>query len=738
MQESSFAPRDDTSPLSAPRARGVPWRSIAFVALMCAASLIALSVAIAARRELGALSYALYCVSALAAAALLLFGRRKLPHRALLRRSFRARRAELTAARRELAESRTRMEADLQQAAERLAEREQQLNHRLTTFHEWMEFPQPIQVVAVDPIATDSVEQLAEKDRQLLTILERSAQRLFEGIQQNRYVQQGQFQPLLLRDDALELIQEVARLYRPAAHNPLLETSLEQILRSASRVCLQMLIVMERLPLNVKEYNLSSMYRYVRQAVKAYDWYKAAEPYWPYVNTAYFLGRFALGANPVALGAWWFVGQRGKKLAGDFASQVVQRQVLTLLRDVVRVVGYETAAVYGGDFRHRDPHWIYAVELVELLKSVPLAPESFSCALQEIGTLELRSEYDRVFLYRCLAAAQSADPARYHATQVLSSRDRQALAHRLETFSSAFRLRGGDKPLADWARGVEERLDVKLRVAASPLGSVAQQRQSALRSLAGYLLEVKLREPQELATLLASVRVAAPVSAAAGQQWLAQLAEDPPYFFSPPDVDPDGETATQYLEDLIQLAVHIPPHLAQLDIVLANAAAYLRRDPDQVRQRVDDACRILLEQRCSPDRRLPPRLAPEVVRAVLDLLADGEQMSCLFSRIRLEQNAGQRADWAERLGQLWLVGVADRLVLFAVTGEQPRLLWVGRHPVPVERVDSWTGIACRLTGGEWADEAWNGTSLVVSGPPWKRFTDYFRDLLQSPAAARPV
>jgi hypothetical protein len=704
-------------------------RHVVAAVLVLLASLVTLAVTIAQHSRWGLAAWALYAASLLGIAGALLLLRRRLPSHATIRQRLRSRRVALASAHRSLAEVRARAEAELREASENLLAREQQLHHRLVTFHEWMEFPQPYQPPASQAAGTQ-VAKMAAIDRRLFELLERQTQQFFERIQQNYYVREGRFQPWLLRDDAMRLVHEVALLYRPNAEQPLLETSLEQILRAASRICLQLLIVMERLPLRVKEFNLNSMYFYVRHAVKAYGMYKATEPYWPYFNTAYYLGRFAMGANPVTLGAWWFLGQHGTKLAQEWTSRLVERQILTLLRDVVRVIGFEAAAMYGGDFRHRDANWIYGVELVELMRRAPLAPKSFTCALQEIGALELRNEYDRVFLYRSLAAGQTADPGRYCATEALTQAQRQSIAHRLETFVSTFRLRGSDSSLAEWAREVEGRLDVKLRVG-SPLAiSATEQRRSALRSLAGYVLEVKQREPQELPDVLAATRVAGPVPYAELQAWIEGLVANPPFFFEPPELDPDGAITEAYMADLIDLAVKTPPHIAELDVVLANAAAFLRRDPDDVSRQVDDACRDLLLRRCQSTRVLPPRLPASVVRAVLDLLAEGEQVALLYGRVRIEK-AGENETL--RRGDLWLLGVADRLVLFLLERDAPRLMWIGRRPLQLERIEGWLSNECRIQGGEWHDERWSGATILVPGAGWKKFEHYFQPLLAFPA-----
>ena len=596
------------------------WRIIAVSLGVVGEALIA-AVAVLRREQLGAAQFALYGAALIMAGgiAVAVVHAALSPHARRTRRQ-RRRLADIAHARQELEEARS-VESELRLGTEKLKDGEERLAVRLLTFHEWMEFPQPIEIQSSQD-RDDRFAALADKDRELLKLLETETQAVFDAILQNKYVVDGQLQPLLMRDDAIELITKVAQLYQGDVENPLLETSIEKVLRSSSRVCLQLLVVLERLPLNVKQYNLNSMYRYVRQAVKAYGVYKSTEPYWPHISTAYYLGRFALGANPVSLSAWWFLSSLGKKHATEFTTRYVNRQVLNLLRDVVRVVGFETAAVYGGDFRHRDPNWIYGIELVELMRQVPLSPQSFSSALREIGALQLRSEYDRIFLYRCVAAGQSAQAERYSASSVLTGNDRHVIAQRLETFLNAFRLRGHDPALGKWSEAVESRLDVKLHTRGHKPQTQEEQRRAALFSLAGFLLEIKQREATELVELLQPSAVLTTAEESLRKQLLDQLAEQTPFFFEHPDIDAKSALADSYLKDLARLAVHVTPRMLDLDVVLANAAAFLRRPTTEMQRLLDEQSRTVIQQRFSGSVNRLPKLTPGVSRSFVDSAAN--------------------------------------------------------------------------------------------------------------------
>ena len=108
-----------------------------------------------------------------------------------------------------------------------------------------------------------------------------------------------------------------------------------------------------------------------------------------------------------------------------------------MLHDMVRVIGYEVASIYGGDVRHRDANWIYGVELAELVSRFPLSRDSLSSALKEVGSVQLLNEYDRIFLYRCLAAHRSA-----HTFSGTASRDRIVTCADSDTFRAPKTKRG--------------------------------------------------------------------------------------------------------------------------------------------------------------------------------------------------------------------------------------------------------------------------------------------------------
>ncbi|WP_254513303.1 hypothetical protein [Anatilimnocola floriformis] len=595
-------------------------------------------------------------------------------------------------------EQQQQLQKQFESQAGQLDTREEALARRLQTFHEWMEFPEPLTLNAA-PVPAGNVSELVRKDRQLMELLKAETQILYDNITSNKYVVEGKLIPLLIRDDAQQLVLKVARLYQPSAENPLLEVSLDQIMRAASRGSLNLLIVLDELPLAVKDYNLANLYQYVRRAVEAYRLYRKTEPYWPYANAAYYLSRFALGANPLTLGAWWILGSFGKQGATAIAQQVVNRQALALLSSVIRVIGCEVASIYGGDFRHRDANWIYGAELTELVSAFPLSREGLSAALKEIGALQFRSEYDRVFLYRCLAAHRSAQPAKYNAMDCLLSDERHAIATRLEKFLDLYLHGRSADRIAAWKQGVEARLQVKLAVGIKPaLASVREQLADAVRSLASYLVGEKELEGNDLPPLLSTSRTIMQLPAELRQPLVDSLRDNPPYFFEHPDLDPDSDLVTIYLDDLAALEARIPPHDPNRDEALFAVTAYLRKDAKVIEGLLNKHRGAYFADRLHPESQTR-RAPPDVTRAVLDLLTGDTSRFFLYHPVQLEWPEG-KSPLTIKQDDLWLLGTAERLLVFTA-GIEPQVLWRGDPQVQATAIQKNLWTACQLTGGEW-------------------------------------
>jgi hypothetical protein len=696
--------------------------------------------AAAAHARLGWLAWGVYAGGLLALAAVWLARRNKtLAEQELqaAREALERDRAEVQRQRDGLNNLKDAAEAALEKQGQIIDQRERRLAQKLIAFHEWLEFPQAIDADLPEPEERDLAE-LSKKDREVLALLDAEAKRFYEDIRTNKYSPEGEFDVRLLRSDIDHLAKRVARIYRPESENPLLETSLDQILRALGRTSLHLLVVLDRLPLGVKEYNINSLYRYVRQATKAYGAYKAAEPYIPYLNGAYYLSRFVMGASPWTLVAWRAVSEISTRGAKLVAAQWFNRQAAAVVYDMVRVIGFEVAGIYGGDFRHRDASWVYGAELTELISCFPLSRDALSHGLKEIGSLRLRNEYDRLFLYQCLAAHASARPDRYRASVHLVASERRAIAQRLEKFFQAFIHGKTDERVAAWREEAEKRLVVKLDLesTAAPV-SVESQRRDAIRSLASFLIAAKEREPHEIADWLGQCKVFRERPVEQQEQMLAELRENPPYFFEQPDLDPGGAVVADYLDDLARLMVRVAPFDVPTDNVMDDVALFLRADAKELQRNIDAKRETMLRERLQN----PPvgKLTPDVVRAVIQQLGPDERPVFLYGQVQLEWPQRRRRGLFSQ-GENWLLGCGDRalLVHVAENGEADAL-WTGGSDVSVQRLKGYLADDCMLHGGTWMFEgAPHPEKLRIPGHLGRKWELHFKPLLDFFVSLRPA
>ena len=73
----------------------------------------------------------------------------------------------------------------------------------------------------------------------------------------------------------------------------------------------------------------------------------------------------------------------------------------------------------------------------------------------------------------------------------------------------------------------------------------------------------------------------------------------------------------------------------------------------------------------------------------------------------------------------------DRVVLLLVRRDGDfHVVWVGLDGLQTERLDAWLSSDCRLTGGQWQNDAFSAPAILVPGPRLRKFDDAFAPLLQ--------
>lgn len=647
-----------------------------------------------------------------------------------LRNDVAEREAALDGTRREIEQFEADVAQQLQQRATQLNAREQHLAHLQVNFREWLEYPQA--GAETDPLSEIEQRQLTEKDQLVLKRIEEESQHVYQKLREGYYKPEGQIDAHRIREDVHEFVLGVARIYRPDAENPLLETSVDQLLRAASRACLHLLVVLERLPFNPKDMSISTLHSYVQKALKAYDTYIAAKPYLGYVQTAGYFGRWLAGASPLTLGVSWLVTELGKRGTQAAAQWLIDQQAVALLHEVTRVIGFEVASIFSGDFRHRDPNWVYAAELTHLMSLFPLSRDNLAQSLREVGSLSFRNEYDRIYLYRCLSAQKPPRPL-VAAHEFLPLNDRQQVGKRLERFFQAFIHGKQPKLVDDWIAGVEQRLAIKLvpqlalsapTVAASP----EQERIKCLRSLAGFLISFKAASVPELADRLVITELFRQLNETERAAFVDRLQSEPPQF-DVPDVERSGSLAPQFVADLTHLAVRSRPWDVQPDELILETAVMLGQDFEKAKKQIAREYADALASQFAKDA-VAARLEGIVARTALAELQSDEQLQFAYVPSNIQwPSTTTRLSGDRKQG---LIGTTRRLLLIEATDREALVATHELSGLSMERVNKMMLDECRLTGTKWRLDGSSEPTTIstqLTGAIGTRYENTFKPLM---------
>lgn len=569
---------------------------------------------------------------------------------------------------------------ELDQVAERLSSRQRDFAQKAILWQEFVEYPS-----GDEPLANDCVG-LAENDRQVNAILEAEAARIYEAIRTDHYRSEGRIDFTLIRADVYQLMQQVARVYSPDSQNPLLETSFEQLARAASRICLQTLVLLEQLPIDVKTYNIQQMHSYLRKAIQGYGAYQSAAPWIKNLSRAAYAGRMAAGTNPVTLGAWWLATEVARRGANHVVEKVVDKQAVAVLHDVIAVVGVEVASIYGPGFRHRDPAWVLGTELAELVASFPLSHDSLQAALREITFLPLRSEYDRVYLYRCVADQKSATGL-ISDSAMLSRPQREQIAQKLEDFRRNYLADLNATECQSWVSGVEGRLDLKLMQQQTPPAATEEARDSLISLF--QFLNCVAAVPAEAATQsVGRSDLMHQLPLADRAEFLEKLPQHAVAGFSPPASDPSSPLTQQYLQDLFRSIVRHRVCHEEVQQLVLDVVFYFR-------QSASDA-ETLLRAACEDEfgKQSLAKLSLEQLKTILQIVPADGQVSAVLKAIRVDEVESDTSDWCLLI---WSDGSHFNAILL----DDRQAVWRSDSTTFWQRQKGYVIDDCLLSGGEW-------------------------------------
>ncbi|MDF1825967.1 MAG: hypothetical protein P1U68_15080 [Verrucomicrobiales bacterium] len=345
--------------------------------------------------------------------------------------------------------------------ASRLDNKRADLEKVLMSYGEWMEFPDYQLLQTIDW----ADENHAVMDERVASLLDAEADLMLQRFSKGVYWTDGKFEGRQLLLDLVSFTEAIARIYRPDSDRPLLELNLESLLKALNRTSVQVILLLEELPIvEVKEMNLRKMSDNIRKASSVYKKYEELQPYLKPVRYLWQGSKMLLTANPI-LAAGWIAGSeiiwKGGKHLGKKA---MDAYLLSLVRQTMGIIAWETAGIYDPTHRYRSPDWLYGVELAHLLSKFDATQEVLRETFRELGRLPLKSSYDRIFLYRCIAQNASPKPKHFAQPELLSREVREQLMKQLIEFYEKNISANAETENAEtvkWRAGLTERLGLQ-------------------------------------------------------------------------------------------------------------------------------------------------------------------------------------------------------------------------------------------------------------------------------------
>lgn len=315
--------------------------------------------------------------------------------------------------------------------ADRLDSKRRDLEKVLMAYGEMVEFPDYKSLQTID--WKDEAHQTF--DDRVADLLDNEADLMLQRFSTGVYWIDGKFEGRQLLLDLASFTESIARVYQPRSNLPLLELNLESLFKAVNRASLQIILLIEELPVvEVKNLNLRKTADNIRKASKVYKKYEDIAPYIKPVRYLWHGSKMLMMSNPL-LAAGWIAGSELLWKGGvQVGKKAVDAYLLSLVRQTLGIIAWETAGIYDSTHRYRSPDWVYGVELAHLLSRFDATQEVLREAFRELGRLPLRSTYDRIFLYRCIAQNASPKPEVFAQPELLPEEARLEMRKQLVKF----------------------------------------------------------------------------------------------------------------------------------------------------------------------------------------------------------------------------------------------------------------------------------------------------------------
>lgn len=310
---------------------------------------------------------------------------------------------------------------------------------------------------------------LDDDERRLGELIGARCERVWEGVRERRYVKSAGGRVIDLDGGAIfaeirDVVQEVAGLYHADSENAVLRARTGDVALAVRSAIGDLLHLADQIPfVDPASWSVESVVTRLEQAEKGLALYRKLSPYERYVNAAWIAARFALGASPLSIAAW-FVGTEGaKRIGGRLFRRRAEAWVKELLEGSVGLVYLHVARIYDPQRVQRGPDWAALVEALRIHARVPGVDRNRKVLLDRILRARIPDEFAKMALLRALAADR--EPDRRAAPPVdlerLGDVQRAEIAGRLKEILSA--MQGLDAgPAREAVDDLEKRLGASI------------------------------------------------------------------------------------------------------------------------------------------------------------------------------------------------------------------------------------------------------------------------------------
>lgn len=305
--------------------------------------------------------------------------------------------------------------------------------------------------------AETGAEALDDRERRLGEMIQARCDTVWEGIRDRRYVRQEHGKISGLNGGAIfaevqEIAQEVATLYNPGAANAVLEARTGDVALAARSAIGELLQVAQQVPfIDPAGWPVRKVVERLEQAQKWRRRYLKLTPYQHYVTGVTMAARLALGANPVALVAWFLAGEAAKHVGGRVVLTWGEAWLRELLEGSVALVHVQVARTCDPGRTYRSADWAALVEALRIHNRIPGIDHNRRLLLRSILRAQIPDEFAKLTLLRALAEDKAPDPGGAPPIDLaqLRSEQKQAIAKRLGELLP--KLRGLNEPAASKA-----------------------------------------------------------------------------------------------------------------------------------------------------------------------------------------------------------------------------------------------------------------------------------------------